>query len=150
MAQIEEEVDSSGAVVTEESWTPQTAFDDALVSRLASLLDDVPVMSTGAGHDAGILANAGVPAVMIFVRNPTGVSHSPAEWAEPEDCLAGVDAWRLCWLTSPERSSELVLGGVRGCLMVADGVASLRWKTGASRRCGSAWNQAPVSKSCAA
>jgi N-carbamoyl-L-amino-acid hydrolase len=29
---------------------------------------------------------------MIFVRNPTGVSHSPAERAEPEDCLAGVAA----------------------------------------------------------
>jgi N-carbamoyl-L-amino-acid hydrolase len=92
VAQIEDEVDSSGAVVTEESWTPQTAFDDALVGRLASLLDGAPVMSTGAGHDAGILANAGVPAAMIFVRNPTGVSHSPAEWAEPEDCLAGVAA----------------------------------------------------------
>jgi N-carbamoyl-L-amino-acid hydrolase len=92
VAQIEEEVGSSGAVVTEESWTPQTEFDDPLVSRLASLLDGAPVMSTGAGHDAGILANAGVPAAMIFVRNPTGVSHSPAEWAEPEDCLAGVTA----------------------------------------------------------
>jgi N-carbamoyl-L-amino-acid hydrolase len=92
VAQIEDDVDSSGAVVTEESWTPQTAFDDALVGRLASLLDGAPVMSTGAGHDAGILANAGVPAAMIFVRNPTGVSHSPAEWAEPEDCLAGVAA----------------------------------------------------------
>jgi N-carbamoyl-L-amino-acid hydrolase len=92
VAQIEDEVDSSGAVVTEESWTPQTAFDDALVGTLASLLDGAPVMSTGAGHDAGILANAGVPAAMIFVRNPTGVSHSPAEWAEPEDCLAGVAA----------------------------------------------------------
>ena len=78
--------------VTEESRTPQTAFDDALVSRLAGRLDDAPVMSTGAGHDAGILANAGVPAAMIFVRNPTGVSHSPAERAEPEDCLAGVAA----------------------------------------------------------
>jgi beta-ureidopropionase / N-carbamoyl-L-amino-acid hydrolase len=92
VAQIENEVGSSGAVVTEESWTPQTAFDDALVSRLASLLDGAPVMGTGAGHDAGILANAGVPVAMIFVRNPTGVSHSPAEWAEPEDCLAGVAA----------------------------------------------------------
>jgi N-carbamoyl-L-amino-acid hydrolase len=92
VAQIEDDVDSSGAVVTEESWTPQTVFDDALVGRLASLLDGAPVMSTGAGHDAGILANAGVPAAMIFVRNPTGVSHSPAEWAEPEDCLAGVAA----------------------------------------------------------
>jgi beta-ureidopropionase / N-carbamoyl-L-amino-acid hydrolase len=92
LAQIEAEVGSSGAVVTEESWTPQTAFDDALVRRLAGLLDGAPVMSTGAGHDAGILANAGVPAAMIFVRNPTGASHTPAEWAEPEDCLAGVDA----------------------------------------------------------
>jgi N-carbamoyl-L-amino-acid hydrolase len=29
---------------------------------------------------------------MLFVRNPTGVSHSPAEWAEEGDCLAGVAA----------------------------------------------------------
>jgi beta-ureidopropionase / N-carbamoyl-L-amino-acid hydrolase len=92
LGQIEAEVGRSGAAVTEESWTPQTAFDDALVSRLAGLLDGAPVLSTGAGHDAGILANAGVPAAMIFVRNPTGASHTPAEWAEPEDCLAGVDA----------------------------------------------------------
>jgi beta-ureidopropionase / N-carbamoyl-L-amino-acid hydrolase len=92
LTQIEAEVAASGAVVTEESWTPQTAFDEALVSRLARLLDRAPVMSTGAGHDAGILANAGVPAVMIFVRNPTGASHTPAESAEAADCLAGVDA----------------------------------------------------------
>jgi N-carbamoyl-L-amino-acid hydrolase len=92
LAQIEAEVAASGAVVTEESWTPQTAFDEALVSRLARLLDSAPVMTTGAGHDAGILANAGVPAVMIFVRNPTGASHTPAESAEAEDCLAGIDA----------------------------------------------------------
>jgi N-carbamoyl-L-amino-acid hydrolase len=92
VAQIKEEAAGWGAVVTEESRTPQTAFDGALVRRLAGLLDGAPVMSTGAGHDAGILANAGVPAAMIFVRNPTGVSHSPAEWAEPADCLAGVAA----------------------------------------------------------
>jgi N-carbamoyl-L-amino-acid hydrolase len=29
---------------------------------------------------------------MLFVRNPTGVSHSPAEHAERDDCLAGVGA----------------------------------------------------------
>jgi N-carbamoyl-L-amino-acid hydrolase len=92
VAQIEREVGNSGAVVTEESWTPQTVFDDALVAHLASVLDGAPVMGTGAGHDAGILANAGVPAAMIFVRNPTGASHTPAEWAQPEDCLAGVAA----------------------------------------------------------
>jgi N-carbamoyl-L-amino-acid hydrolase len=29
---------------------------------------------------------------MLFVRNPTGVSHAPAEHAAPADCLAGVAA----------------------------------------------------------
>ena len=29
---------------------------------------------------------------MLFVRNPTGVSHSPAESAETADCLTGVEA----------------------------------------------------------
>jgi N-carbamoyl-L-amino-acid hydrolase len=92
LAQIEEQVASLGAAMTEESRTPHTDFDDALVARLAGLLDGAPVMSTGAGHDSGILANAGVPSAMIFVRNPTGVSHSPVEFAETEDCLAGVAA----------------------------------------------------------
>ena len=51
------------------------------------------MLPTGAGHDAGILAAAGIPTAMLFVRNPTGVSHSPAEHAdELDDCLAGVDA----------------------------------------------------------
>jgi N-carbamoyl-L-amino-acid hydrolase len=92
LAQIEEQAGRLGAVMTEESRTPHTDFDEALVTRLAKLLEDAPVMSTGAGHDAGILANAGIPAAMIFVRNPTGVSHSPAEFAETEDCVAGVAA----------------------------------------------------------
>jgi N-carbamoyl-L-amino-acid hydrolase len=29
---------------------------------------------------------------MLFVRNPTGVSHSPDEWATVDDCLEGVAA----------------------------------------------------------
>jgi N-carbamoyl-L-amino-acid hydrolase len=29
---------------------------------------------------------------MLFVRNPTGVSHSPAEAADMADCAAGVRA----------------------------------------------------------
>jgi N-carbamoyl-L-amino-acid hydrolase len=29
---------------------------------------------------------------MLFVRNPTGVSHAPAEHAERDDCVAGVQA----------------------------------------------------------
>ncbi|WP_041439996.1 allantoate amidohydrolase [Thermomonospora curvata] len=51
----------------------------------------VPVLPTGAGHDAGVLA-ACLPTAMLFVRNPTGVSHAPAEHAAMDDCLAGVAA----------------------------------------------------------
>ncbi len=51
-----------------------------------------PLLPTGAGHDAGILATAGVPTAMLFVRNHTGVSHSPAETADDADCVAGVRA----------------------------------------------------------
>jgi len=53
-----------------------------------------PVLPTGAGHDAGVLA-ARVPTAMLFVRNPTGVSHSPAEHADLADCEAGVRALAL-------------------------------------------------------
>ena len=85
-----------GGTVTEESWTDRTAFDAGLAQRLAALLgpsgNPVPLLATGAGHDAGILAAAGVPTAMLFVRNPTGISHSPAENAERDDCLAGVEA----------------------------------------------------------
>lgn len=77
----------------EESWTPSTPFDDALSARVHRVLgESVPALGTGAGHDAGILANAGVPTAMIFVRNPTGVSHAPSEFAEVDDCHAGVRA----------------------------------------------------------
>ncbi|MEU4385101.1 allantoate amidohydrolase [Promicromonospora sp. NPDC023805] len=82
----------------QESWTPATVFDPALAARLADVVGrpgsdlPAPVIGTGAGHDAGILTAAGVPTAMLFVRNPTGVSHSPAELAEAADCEAGVAA----------------------------------------------------------
>jgi beta-ureidopropionase / N-carbamoyl-L-amino-acid hydrolase len=81
-----------GATTTPESWTPTTTFDPALVSRLHGILPDAPLLGTGAGHDAGILATHGVPSAMLFVRNPTGVSHSPAESAGMDDCHHGVTA----------------------------------------------------------
>ena len=77
--------------VTRESWSPEVAFDAGLLSRLRALLGDVPELPTGAGHDAGVLA-AAVPTAMLFVRNATGVSHSPAEHADPDDCVAGIRA----------------------------------------------------------
>ncbi|WP_066373466.1 allantoate amidohydrolase [Herbidospora mongoliensis] len=84
------------AEVTEESWTPEVTFDDVLRLRIACVagLDGhpAPILPTAAGHDAGILASAGVPTAMLFVRNPTGVSHAPNEFAEPADCVSGVIA----------------------------------------------------------
>lgn len=82
--------------VVRESFTPVVEFDHALRDELARILGKdtgltVPVLGTGAGHDAGILAGS-VPTAMLFVRNPTGVSHSPAEFAAEDDCVAGVRA----------------------------------------------------------
>src|SRR5437764_1349545 len=67
VAQVERSAALVGAVLQPESWTPATPFDGTLAARLTDLLDAPPVLSTGAGHDAGILANAGVPAGMLFV-----------------------------------------------------------------------------------
>jgi beta-ureidopropionase / N-carbamoyl-L-amino-acid hydrolase len=81
--------------IGQESFTPPVTFDPALRAQLAAALEargkPVPELATGAGHDAGVLA-ARLPAAMIFVRNPSGVSHSPAEHAQLADCEAGVAA----------------------------------------------------------
>ncbi|MFF9341076.1 MULTISPECIES: allantoate amidohydrolase [unclassified Streptomyces] len=78
--------------VVRESFTPVVEFEHALRDELVRILGEkTPVLGTGAGHDAGILS-ASVPTAMLFVRNPTGVSHSPAESAAEDDCVAGVRA----------------------------------------------------------
>jgi beta-ureidopropionase / N-carbamoyl-L-amino-acid hydrolase len=78
-----------------ESFTPVVEFDldlrDQVVAAVAKHGEAPPVLPTGAGHDAGVLA-AVLPTAMLFVRNRTGVSHSPAEHADPADCEAGVAA----------------------------------------------------------
>ncbi|GEK20104.1 allantoate amidohydrolase [Cellulomonas xylanilytica] len=81
-----------GYAPTEESWTPVTVLDADLADVAAGALGHPPRLGTGAGHDAGILAAAGIPTAMLFVRNPSGISHAPAEDADEADCLAGVDA----------------------------------------------------------
>jgi beta-ureidopropionase / N-carbamoyl-L-amino-acid hydrolase len=97
VARITEAANSAAAdegcelTVTEESYGDTVHFDAGLRDELAGMLGGAPALPTGAGHDAGILA-ARVPTAMLFVRNPTGVSHAPAEHAEPDDCAAGVAA----------------------------------------------------------
>jgi beta-ureidopropionase / N-carbamoyl-L-amino-acid hydrolase len=91
-AAVPHEVDLA---VTAESAAPATVFDAALRDRVVATLTraglDAPLLPTGAGHDAGILAGR-IPTAMLFVRNPTGVSHAPAEHADPADCELGVTA----------------------------------------------------------
>jgi beta-ureidopropionase / N-carbamoyl-L-amino-acid hydrolase len=88
------ERDGTSLTVTAESVSGSVEFDPNLARRIAADHEtgDWPVLPTQAGHDAGILSAQGIASAMLFVRNPTGVSHSPAEHAETPDCLAGVDA----------------------------------------------------------
>ena len=77
--------------IAEESYGDTVHFDAKLRDDIAGALGGVPALPTGAGHDAGILAEH-VPTAMLFVRNPTGVSHAPEEFAEQADVDEGVKA----------------------------------------------------------
>ena len=90
VAQVERRLGVAAAL---ESWTDITPFDAALTADVAAAIGgEVPELPSGAGHDAGVLSLAGVPTAMLFVRNPTGVSHSPDEHAEEADAAAGIAA----------------------------------------------------------
>jgi N-carbamoyl-L-amino-acid hydrolase len=86
--------DGTTLEMTAESVSGAVVLDADLAARMAADHEGGawPVIATQAGHDAGILSAAGIPAAMLFVRNPTGVSHSPAEFASTADCLVGVSA----------------------------------------------------------
>ena len=97
-------------IVTAESVSAAVEFSAEVNARLHRVLGGmadlgaVPDLGTGAGHDAGVLSSA-VPTAMLFVRNPTGVSHSPAEFAERADCIVGVEALAAImtdWVTTSE------------------------------------------------
>lgn len=68
-------------------------------SRLCNLLSSActalgatfEVLASGAGHDASLFANAGIPSGMLFVRNQNG-SHNPREGMEMDDFMLGAQA----------------------------------------------------------
>jgi N-carbamoyl-L-amino-acid hydrolase len=69
-------------------------MDAGWVERLRALLrgmelPDEPIAS-GAGHDAAVFANAGIPSAMIFVRNEHG-SHNPEEAMAMDDFMLGAE-----------------------------------------------------------
>jgi N-carbamoyl-L-amino-acid hydrolase len=65
------------------------AVMDAVRSGIRHSGHEVVEVPSGAGHDAGILAAAGIPAAMLFVRSDAGgVSHSPEEHTERDAVAA--------------------------------------------------------------
>jgi N-carbamoyl-L-amino-acid hydrolase len=86
--------------------TAPAVMDANWVERLRGLvrnlgLPDEP-MASGAGHDAAVFANAGVPSVMIFVRNEHG-SHNPREAMEMDDFNLGAEILRLALIEGAEQ-----------------------------------------------
>ena len=84
--------------ITIASRSPGQAFDSELRGRLARAGEaligaPLPEVVCLAGHDAGVLA-AQLPAAMVFVRNPTGISHSPAEDIDLADAEVAVELVR--------------------------------------------------------
>jgi acetylornithine deacetylase/succinyl-diaminopimelate desuccinylase-like protein len=65
----------------------------ALRTEVEALGLPVLALPSGAGHDAGILATAGIPSGMLFVRSLNGgVSHHADELSSSEDIALAVDA----------------------------------------------------------
>jgi allantoate deiminase len=73
---------------------PAVAMDPFLVDQIHDAIRSADCqphrMTSGAGHDAMILAEK-VPAAMIFLRSPGGISHDPAESVEVEDVAKALD-----------------------------------------------------------
>ncbi len=63
----------------------------ALRRAVAAAGFDLAELPSGAGHDAGILAEAGIPSAMLFVRSDAGgVSHAPEESTGADAVAAAV------------------------------------------------------------
>ena len=78
-------------VLLDQRAVPMDPFLVSQVERAVSGAGCEPYrMVSGAGHDAMILAEK-VPAAMIFLRSPGGISHDPAESVEVEDVAKAIE-----------------------------------------------------------
>lgn len=77
--------------------TAGAALDRGWIDRLKSAARELGLadeeLSSGAGHDTAVFANAGIPSAMVFVRNRHG-SHNPSESMDLEDFALGVAVMR--------------------------------------------------------
>jgi allantoate deiminase len=103
---IEKLIESADAIAARRSLTvkrtrqmdqPAVPMDERLTSFLADAIEaiglPVKMMSSGAGHDAMVMA-ARVPTAMLFLRSPGGISHHPAEAVLEEDVEASLGVGR--------------------------------------------------------
>jgi allantoate deiminase len=84
-----------GLEIVQQFTEPATPMNAALAAGLAAAAEatgsQTHRMVSGAGHDAMVLARK-VPAAMLFLRSPAGVSHHPDESVRLEDVQAALDA----------------------------------------------------------
>jgi allantoate deiminase len=82
------------AIGFEPSWRlDPVAMSGPPLAALREVLPGAPELTSGAGHDAMVLAAAGVPSAMLFVRSLNGgVSHSPDELSSAGDIALAVEA----------------------------------------------------------
>jgi allantoate deiminase len=73
---------------------PAVAMDSFLVNEIEQAIRQTGCEPrrtiSGAGHDAMILAEK-VPAAMVFLRSPGGISHDPSESVEIEDVARAIE-----------------------------------------------------------
>jgi N-carbamoyl-L-amino-acid hydrolase len=71
--------------------TMSREVSEALTRACAQRAVPFDLIPSGAGHDAAVFANAGIPCGMLFIRNEHG-SHNPREAMEMNDFMLGVRA----------------------------------------------------------
>ena len=64
------------------------AWIDRLTVAAETMNLKLETLPSGAGHDAAVFANAGVPSAMVFIRNEHG-SHNPFEQMDMQDFMLG-------------------------------------------------------------
>ena len=103
---VEELVAKAGAIAERRGLTlectrqmnePAVPMDERLTAYLAEAMEaagfSAKAIVSGAGHDAMVMATR-VPAAMLFLRSPGGISHHPAEAVREEDVEATLQVGR--------------------------------------------------------
>ena len=80
--------------------SPAALMDARLCAKLAALLPEPHAMPSGAGHDAAVFAQVGIPTGMVFVRNDHG-SHNADEAMAIADFAVGANAMLRLLLDFP-------------------------------------------------